>query len=96
MSTDNKKLKICPKITETSVTEKGEIRIQWTESPGADKYAVKRSESPDGEYELVAWAKGTVYIDISVKNHLICFAAEKSRKLKKVIDVDEVFNEYNI
>ena len=35
-------------------------------------------------------------IDISVKNHLICFAAEKSRKLKKVIDVDEVFNEYNI
>ena len=67
MSTDNSKLKVCPKITQTSVTEKGEICIQWTESPGADKYAVKRSESPDGEYELVAWAKDTAYTDSSAK-----------------------------
>ncbi len=67
MSIDNKKLKVCPKINDMSVTEKGEIRIQWTESPGADKYAVKRSESPDGEYELIAWAKGTEYVDGSVK-----------------------------
>lgn len=68
MSTADNKLKICPKITETSVTEKGEICIRWTESPGADKYAVKRSECPDGEYGLVAWAKDTVYIDSSVKS----------------------------
>ncbi len=67
MSTDNKKLKVCPKITDTSVTENGEILIRWTESPGADKYAVKRSSSPDGEYELVAWAKTNEYTDKSVK-----------------------------
>ena len=35
-------------------------------------------------------------IDISVKNHLICFAAERSRKLKTVVNVDEIFKEYNI
>lgn len=67
MSIDNKKLKLCPVITETSVTDKGEIRVKWTEVPTTDKYAVKRSESPDGEFELIAWSKGTEYVDKSVK-----------------------------
>ncbi|MBQ3136944.1 MAG: hypothetical protein IJB74_05610 [Clostridia bacterium] len=70
MSIDNKKLKSCPRITDTSVTDKGEIRIRWTEVPGTDKYAVKRSETPDGEFELVAWEKGTEYIDKSVKKDI--------------------------
>ncbi len=70
MSIDNKKLKSCPRITDTSVTDKGEIRIGWTEVPGTDKYAVKRSESPDGEFELIAWSKGTEYTDKSVKKDI--------------------------
>ena len=70
MSTDNKKLKLSPRITDTSVTDKGEIRIGWTEVTGTDKYAVKRSENPDGEYELIAWSKGTEYIDKSVKRDI--------------------------
>ncbi len=67
MSIDDKKLKACPKITDVSVTEKGEIRLRWTETLGADKYAVKRADSPDGEYGLVAWVKDTEYTDTAVK-----------------------------
>lgn len=70
MSIDNKKLKVCPQITDTSVTDKGEIRIQWTEVPHADKYAVKRSEKIDGEFQLLAWATGTEYFDRTAKENV--------------------------
>ena len=70
MSIDNKKLKVCPQITDTSVTDKGEIRIKWTEVPRADKYAVKRSESIDGEFDLLAWETGTEFIDRTARKML--------------------------
>ncbi len=63
MSTDNKKLKESPRITDTSVTDKGEIRIQWTAVPMAEKYAVKRSEKPDGSFEVVGKTKVCEYTD---------------------------------
>lgn len=70
MSIDNKKLKVCPQITDTSVTDKGEIRIKWTEVPLADKYAVKRSDSMDGEFGLLAWETGTEFIDRTAKENV--------------------------
>ncbi len=69
MGIDNKKLKVCPQITQTSVTDNGEICVRWTEVPEADKYAVQRSEKVDGEFERVAWAKSCVYIDKTVKEN---------------------------
>ncbi len=70
MSIDNKKLKVCPRITDTSVTDKGEIRIEWTEVPGADKYAVTRSTENDGDFERLAWAKKTDYTDKTAKKNI--------------------------
>lgn len=70
MSIDNIKLKVCPRITDTSVTDKGEIRLVWTEVPGAEKYAVTRSERVDGDYERLAWAKKTDYTDRNIKENV--------------------------
>ncbi len=70
MSIDNKKLKVCPRITDTSVTDKGEICIQWTQVPDAEKYAVSRSEKVDGDYERLAWAKKTEYTDKTAKENV--------------------------
>lgn len=68
MSTDNKKLKVCPKIIHTTVGNGG-INLEWTEVPGAEKYAVKRSDSSNGEYEIVKWVHNTVYTDKAVKEN---------------------------
>lgn len=57
MAADNIKLKACPKITDITITEKGNAILYWTEVPGAEKYAVKRSDKPNGEYTLVKWVK---------------------------------------
>ena len=70
MSTDNKKLKVCPRITDISVTDNGEIHIAWTAVPDAEKYAVSRSERVDGEYERLTWSKNTEYTDKAVKENV--------------------------
>ena len=46
----------------------------------------------NGEYDGYRAAD----IDVSVKNHFIAFAAEKSRKLSTVIKLDELCSEYDI
>lgn len=70
MSIDNKKLKTCPIITDTSVTDKGEIRVQWTEVEGAEKYAVKRAERYNDEPVLLGWSKSGEYIDKTAKPNI--------------------------
>ena len=70
MSIDNKKLKTCPIITDTSVTDKGEIRVQWTEVEGAEKYAVKRAERYNEEPVLLGWSKSGEYIDKTAKPNI--------------------------
>lgn len=67
MSTDNKKLKSCPKFTEVSVNEKGHIHLSWTEVPSADKYAIKRDEKYNGSFDAIAWRQCTDYTDESIK-----------------------------
>lgn len=70
MSTAKKKTKLCPQITDTSVTDGAEIRIQWTEIPWADQYAVKRAEKPDGEFTVLGWTKNSEYTDKAVKENI--------------------------
>ncbi|MBR5438553.1 MAG: hypothetical protein IKV21_06510 [Clostridia bacterium] len=86
MSIDNKKLKVCPRITEASVTDKGEIRLEWTEVPMADKYAVQRAEKSDGDYERIAWAKKNTYTDTTAKKDITYWyriVAQKELENKK-------------
>ena len=67
MSVNDKKLKVNPKITEATVIDSAKISLCWTAVPGADKYCVKRSETPDGEYEIIRWTTETSYTDADVK-----------------------------
>lgn len=66
MSTDNRKLKVCPKITEISVVDNSKIKLCWISVPEAEKYGIKRSLQPDGEYETLKWIKETTYTDSTV------------------------------
>ncbi len=70
MSIDNKKLKTCPIITETTATDKGEVRIKWLEVEGAEKYAVKRAEKPEAEPALLGWSKNGEYLDTTAKKNV--------------------------
>lgn len=70
MSINNKKLKICPKIIKITAADNGGIMLQWTEVPTADKYAVKRSNRSNGEYELIKWTQKTTYTDKNVKENV--------------------------
>ncbi len=87
MSIDNKKLKVCPKITEASVVKGGKIKLYWTAVPEAEKYCVKRSEKPDGEYENLKWTKKTAYTDEDVRKDVAYWykivAAKELEKKKK-------------
>ncbi len=58
-----KKLTVAPEITMLQVTEDGKVRIAWTKVPYAEKYAVKRSTTPDAEPEVIHWTKKKAYTD---------------------------------
>jgi len=65
-----KKLTVSPKITELSVTAEKKTEIKWSKVPLAEKYAVKRSFTPDGDYELIKWVKDTSFVDESVEENI--------------------------
>lgn len=62
-----KKLTVSPKITGLAVTEEKAVEVKWSKVPLAEKYAVKRSLTPDGEYKLIKWVTKTSYVDDSVE-----------------------------
>ena len=61
------KLKKSPKIKKIAIDENGAAVLLWTKVDGAEKYAVKRSASPNGEYETICWVKKTEYIDGTIE-----------------------------
>lgn len=84
MSADNKKSKKCPYIYDTRAAVKGGVRIEWTPIDGADKYAIKRSDEPYGEYELLAWRKKNAYRDQTAeKNKTYWYKVVALKILKK-------------
>lgn len=57
------KLTVAPVITEISATEDKKIFIKWKKVPLAEKYDIKRSTAPDGEFVHIDWAKGVEFTD---------------------------------
>lgn len=62
-----KKLTCSPEITELSVTAEKKIQLRWSTVPLAEKYAVRRAFTPDGDFELIKWVKDTELVDESVE-----------------------------
>lgn len=57
------KLKKSPKISSVTVTDDGKIKLKWSKVETAEKYAVKRSESSKGEFELITWVTKPEFTD---------------------------------
>jgi len=84
-----KKLTASPKITEFSVTAEKQVEIKWSKVPLAEKYAVKRSFTPDGDYELIKWVKKTDCVDETVEKDItywykiVAFKHMEGKKVSK-------------
>ena len=65
-----KKLTSSPEITELSVTEDKKLLIKWKKVSNAEKYAVKRCLTPDGEYDTVEWVKETSFVDETAEENI--------------------------
>lgn len=57
------KLKAAPVITEIRAAEEKGVFIKWKKVPLAEKYDIKRSIYPDGEFVHIDWANGTEFTD---------------------------------
>lgn len=64
------KLKTFPKIKSITVTEEKGIRLTWSKVALAEKYDIKRSESPSGPFVHIDWAKKPEFIDTTVENDI--------------------------
>ncbi len=64
------KLKTFPKIKSVKRNEDGTLTLKWTKVDYAEKYDIKRSESYDGEYVHIDWAKKPEYTDTDVKENV--------------------------
>lgn len=55
MAVPEKKIKLTefPKITSIAATEDKGVQLEWTSVKHAEKYVIKRSTSPDGEFQVV-------------------------------------------
>lgn len=57
------KLTVAPVITEIAATEDKKIFLKWKKVPLAEKYDIKRSTAPDGEFVHIDWATATEFTD---------------------------------
>lgn len=57
------KLKTFPKIKSITVTEEGYVQLKWSKVALAEKYDIKRSESPSGPFTHIEWAKKLEFTD---------------------------------
>ncbi len=60
------KLKAFPKIKSISVTDEGFVKLTWSKVALAEKYDIKRSESPSGPFTHIEWAKKPEFTDETV------------------------------
>lgn len=65
-----KKLTVSPKIKGLSVTADKKVEVKWSDVPLAEKYAVMRSLTVDGDYDLVKKVKETSFIDTTVEENV--------------------------
>lgn len=64
------KLKAFPKIKAITVTEEGHVKLTWSKVALAEKYDIKRSESPSGPFTHIEWAKKPEFTDETVEKNI--------------------------
>ncbi len=64
------KLKTFPKIKSITATEENHVRITWSKVALAEKYDIKRSESPSGPFVHIDWAKKPEFTDETVEKDI--------------------------
>ena len=64
------KLKTFPKIKSISVTDEGHVKLTWSKVALAEKYDIKRSESPSGPFTHIEWAKKPEFTDETVEKNI--------------------------
>lgn len=64
------KLKSFPKIKSISATPENAVLIKWSKVALAEKYDIKRSESPNGEFKHIEWSKKPEFLDETVEKNI--------------------------
>lgn len=57
------KLKTFPKIKSVEVTEEKAVMLKWSKVALAEKYDIKRSDNPSGDFTHIDWAKKLEFTD---------------------------------
>lgn len=76
------KLRGRPKIKKMIPLEDGRLKLTWKEVEGAEKYAVLRKDSPDGEFEHIKWRKKLKFIDEVEKDKTYWYKIVASKTLE--------------
>ena len=63
----NKKLTAFPKITKICATEDGNVHLEWTEVPLAQRYYIRRFTEPEGDYTQFDWVTGLSFTDTTAE-----------------------------
>lgn len=64
------KLTAFPVIKSVKVNESKAVELKWTKVPLAEKYDIKRSENPNGDFVHLGWAKGTKFADDTAQRNI--------------------------
>lgn len=64
------KLKAFPKIKSIEVTGDNSVTLKWSKVALAEKYDIKRSESPSGPFAHVEWSKKPEFTDETVEKNI--------------------------
>lgn len=76
------KLRGRPKIKKVIPLEDGRLKLSWKAVEGAEKYAVLRKDSPDGEFEHIKWRKKQSFIDEVQKDKTYWYKIVASKTLE--------------
>lgn len=64
------KLKSFPKIKSITVTNDKHVQLKWSKVALAEKYDIKRSDSPSGPFVHIEWAKKPEFTDETVEKDI--------------------------
>lgn len=65
------KITVAPKITSIRLNENDEVELEWTSSPYAEKYSVKKTTTPEAVFHHFAWVDGNSYVDNDVERNVL-------------------------
>ena len=65
------KITVAPKITSIRLNENDEVELEWSSSPYAEKYSVKKTTTPNDVFHHFAWVDGNSFTDKNVEKDVL-------------------------